>query len=94
MNAEKGVLTMDNVNITLNGDIIINFDVETVKNQDFNNPVLSYWKSPSCNMWSVEGYDYKKADSNGQNFSLSNGDVIFYYGDKKASDDYTSGGTH
>ena len=36
MNAEKGVLTMDNVNITLNGDIIINFDVDDFAgNEDF-----------------------------------------------------------
>jgi len=42
MNAEKGVLTMDNVNITLNGDIIINFDVDDFAgNEDFTEALAS-----------------------------------------------------
>lgn len=77
-----------------NGYIIVNFEIETIKNKDAKNPQLSYWGSPHSNMWKIEGFDYKKKDGSGATFTLSDGDIIFYYTDKKSSDDYSSGGTN
>lgn len=74
------------------GYIIVNFDIKTSKDTSFN-PVLSYWDS-ECNMWQTEGYNYTKTDYNGITFNLNNGDTVFYYANKRASDDYQEGGTH
>jgi len=76
------------------GYIIVNFKIETIKSGNFSNPILGYWNGPLANMWSKEGFKYSKTDNNGITFNLKNGDVIFYYANKKASDDYESGGTH
>jgi hypothetical protein len=82
------------------GYIIINFNIETVKEGDFsdpsnpNTPVLSYWASPNCNMFEREGFTYSKTDYHGSTFQLIDGDIIFYDTDKRSSDDYRSGGTH
>lgn len=76
------------------GYIIVNFRIETVKDGDFSNPVLSYWGAPYCNMFEREGFSYTKTDYYGATFELMDGDIIFYYTDKRSSDDYRSGGTH
>lgn len=78
------------------GYVIVNFKIETVKDGKFSNPVLSYSSSPnnSTNMWAIEGFTNSKTDSSGKNFSLQYGDIIFYHANKRASGDYTGGGTH
>ena len=76
------------------GYIIVNFQIETVKNGDFANPILSYWGSPGCNMFTREGFSYVKTDSNNVTFNLQDGDIVFYDTDKRSSDDYRTGGTH
>ncbi|WP_192929635.1 hypothetical protein, partial [Alkaliphilus serpentinus] len=63
-------------------------------NGSFGNPILGYWNGALANMWRKEGYRYSKTDGNGITFNLQDGDVIFYYANKRASDDYQSGGTH
>ncbi len=76
------------------GYIIVNFRIETVKDGYFNNPVLSYWAAPCCNMFEREGFSYNKTDSNGASFELQDGDIVFYDTNKRSSDDYRTGGTH
>jgi hypothetical protein len=76
------------------GYIIVNFEIETLKNADIENPQLSYWNNPNSNMWKIEGFKYTKNDSSGKQFTLKDGDIIFYYTDKKSLDDYSSGGTN
>ncbi len=76
------------------GYIIVNFQIETVQNNDFGNPVLSYWGSSCCNMLEREGFAYSKKDSNSITFSLQDGDIVFYDTDKRSSEDYQTGGTH
>lgn len=76
------------------GYIIVNFQIETVRNGDFSNPILSYWGSAWCNMFEREGFAYSKTDSNGATFSLLDGDIVFYDTDKRSSDDFRTGGTH
>lgn len=76
------------------GYIIVNFSIETVRNDDFSNPILSYWGAPNCNMFEREGFSYIKTDCHGATFQLQDGDIIFYDTDKRSSDDYRTGGTH
>lgn len=81
------------------GYIIINFDIETVQEGarhlsyiNADNEVYGY-----CNMWKKEGFLYQKKDNKGKEFSLKNGDFLFYYADSKnhsAANDYRFGGTH
>lgn len=76
------------------GYIIVNFTIETIKNNDFDHPVLSYWGAEYCNMLQIEGFSHKKTDYNGVDFTLRDGDILFYDTDKRSTDDYRSGGTH
>ena len=76
------------------GYIIVNFKIETVMNEDFKNPVLSYWEAPYCNMFEREGFAYTKTDYYEVTFELKDGDIIFYDTNKRSSDDYRTGGTH
>ena len=73
------------------GYIIVNFKIETVKNEDFNNPVLSYWEAPYCNMFEREGFAYTKTDYYEVTFELKDGDIIFYDTNKRSTDDYRTG---
>jgi hypothetical protein len=79
-----------------NGYIIVNFHIETIQNGKRH---LSYINADNekqgyCNMWKREGYQYKKADYKGNEFSFIDGDYVLYYTDKSAANDYTSAGTH
>jgi len=65
-----------------------------VKNGNFNNPILSYWGAPRCNMFLREGFLYEKTDYYGTVFTLTDGDIVFYDTNKRSSDDYRTGGTH
>lgn len=78
------------------GYVIVNFQIETVKNGERH---LSYinaenTKSGYCNMWKREGYQYTKVDYKGNKFNFMDGDYVLYYTDKAVSQDYISGGTH
>jgi hypothetical protein len=73
------------------GYIIVNFEIETIQNGNFNIPVLDYYNA-LCNRWKAEGFDDSQTDYNGKSFQLEDGDIVFYYTDKKASDDYKVGG--
>ncbi|MCX7772869.1 MAG: hypothetical protein N2376_07130, partial [Clostridia bacterium] len=73
------------------GYIIVNFEIQTIKNQDFSQPILGYANNTNCNMWQMEGGQNVKKDSSNLTYSLEDGDVVFYYANKKSSDDYSSG---
>ena len=77
-----------------NGYIMVNFKIDTVKDQQFNSPDLSYYDVPLGNMWNIEGAIKTKVDDNNVSFTFNRGDMIRYDLDKKASDDYKSGCTH
>ncbi len=79
-----------------NGYIIVNFRIETVQNGERH---LSYINSDNaargyCNMWKREGYQYQKADYDGNIFHFEDGDYVLYYTGKSVSKDYISAGTH
>ena len=76
------------------GYIIVNFTIETVKDNNFEDPSLSYWGAERCNMFTREGFKREKTDYYEKEFILTDGDIVFYDTDKRASDDYGIGGTH
>ncbi len=78
------------------GYIIINFDIESIKNGVRH---LSYINGENaengyCNMWKMEGYQYNKTDNEGTQFNFIDGDFVMYYAGKSINDDYSIGGTH
>jgi hypothetical protein len=74
------------------GYIVVNFDMNSVK-QGATPKSLNYLgKNLLCSMWIVEGYNFDRKDSSGTSFDLKAGDVIFYYANKRSSGDYVSGG--
>ncbi|MFD1130674.1 DUF5704 domain-containing protein [Paenibacillus sp. PDC88] len=72
-----------------NGYIIVNFDIETIRNGDLNNPHLQYINAPLMNQWQLEGYQRIKFDSFGNRFTLQDGDVVFYHADLSSRDDFS-----
>ena len=74
------------------GYIIVNFEIETIQNGNFDAPVLNYYNS-MYNRWQAEGYDYSQTDYYNKSFQFESGDIVLYYAGKKSSDDYkVSGG--
>jgi hypothetical protein len=45
-------------------------------------------------MFTREGFKREKTDYYEKEFILTDGDIVFYDTDKRASDDYGIGGTH
>lgn len=87
----------DNAPIFLKkGFIIVNFDIETIRNGDLNNPHLQYIRTgiPEANQWRREGFNYQITDPYGMRVNLIDGDVVFYHADKSSSDDFGESGTH
>jgi hypothetical protein len=76
------------------GYIIVNFNLETVRNQDVERPHLQYIHGPLDNQWQMEGFQRQFTDPYGNAFALQDGDVLFYHGDLSSYDDFGSGGTH
>ncbi len=79
-----------------NGYIIVNFDIETMKDGKRH---LSYINADNAaegyrNMWKQEGYQYEKTDYKGNTFQFQDGDYVMYYTNKSVSADYISAGTH
>ncbi|WP_256124297.1 DUF5704 domain-containing protein [Paenibacillus chitinolyticus] len=84
------------------GYIIVNFNIESIKNADTARPFLRYYRLPGdtvplANQWLMEGfYNNPKAvaDKYGNNYQLMDGDVVFYHGDLSSNDDLGSSVTH
>lgn len=76
------------------GYLLVNFNIQTIQDGDFNHPILSYYEAPRCNMWQVEGFKYFNKDYYQKEFNLQDGDIVFYDLERKASDDYKIKGTH
>ena len=71
------------------GCIVVNFrDISVINDDDFENPSLKY-TGKTGDGWSLEGYV-----TNQNGWELEPGDVVVYYADKRATDDYFSAGTH
>lgn len=74
------------------GYIIVNFNIETYDKNEKRH--LSYTNGENytnkkhCSMWVTEGGLGEKEDNTGAKFKLMAGDIVFYYANKKHSDDY------
>ncbi|MCR8643205.1 DUF5704 domain-containing protein [Paenibacillus sp. N1-5-1-14] len=97
----KNVLDEKSKIFLKDGYIIVNFNLETIQNRDFNNPHLQYIHTPAMlqtdpnrNQWTLEGYRRSFTDPYGKTFNLRDGDVVFYHADQSSYDDFRSGGTH
>ncbi|WP_232436742.1 DUF5704 domain-containing protein [Paenibacillus senegalimassiliensis] len=78
-----------------NGYIVVNFNVETVRNGELDRPYLQYIYGPLMNQWyDMEGFARQVADPYGRKFSLQDGDVVFYHADLSSRDDFRSMVTH
>ncbi|GKS12946.1 hypothetical protein YDYSY3_39460 [Paenibacillus chitinolyticus] len=78
------------------GYIIVNFDIETIRNGDLAKPHLQYINTgiKQANQWKREGFNYQLTDPYGLKVNLYDGDVVFYNGDKSSNDDFGQSGTH
>lgn len=77
------------------GYIIVNFNVETIRDGKLSDPHLQYIDAPLMNkwkqnQWEMEGYQPLIRDSYGNLFKLEYGDVVFYHADKSSRDDFSS----
>lgn len=71
------------------GYVIVNFrDITVINNDDFDNPILGY-TGKTGDGWALEGYNLNQGG-----WQLTTGDILAYYADKRASDDYIGAGTH
>ncbi|UQZ86416.1 hypothetical protein SK3146_05709 [Paenibacillus konkukensis] len=76
------------------GYLIVNFNIETVRNRNTSQPHLQYKNAPLNNQWRMEGFGRSFVDPYGASFSLLDGDVVFYHADLSSYDDFGTGGTH
>lgn len=77
------------------GYIVVNFNIETLRNGDGNHPYLQYIHAPLMNQWTqMEGYLRQVTDPYGRTFKLMDGDVVFYETDRSSRDDFRSMVTH
>ena len=77
------------------GYIVVNFNIETLHNQDVSlAPRLQYINGPLTNQWSKEGYKRSFTDPDGHTFKLADGDLVFYQADSSSHEDFTVGVTH
>ncbi|MFF3924036.1 DUF5704 domain-containing protein [Paenibacillus lactis] len=76
------------------GYIVVNFNLETIRNKDLNHPHLQYMFGPLNNQWQMEGFQRSFTDPYSVTFQLKDGDIVFYHANLSSYDDYGTGGTH
>lgn len=72
------------------GYIVVNFNIETIREGNTAKPHLQYIHGPLMNQWQLEGYSRTYNDPYGKRFSLMDGDVIFYHADQSSKGDFRS----
>lgn len=77
------------------GYIVVNFNIETIREGQMDKPHLQYTHAPLMNQWQqMEGYRRSITDPYGRQFVLLDGDVVFYHADQLSRDDFQSMVTH
>ena len=90
------------------GFIIVNFNIESIRDGNLKEPHLQYIHAPMMNQtvgegankekylnqWLMEGFQNKIVDAYGNHFNLIEGDTVFYHGNKSSKDDFGSYITH
>ncbi|MFE9276025.1 DUF5704 domain-containing protein [Paenibacillus glucanolyticus] len=72
------------------GYIVVNFNLETIRNGNTAKPHLQYIHGPLMNQWQLEGYSNTHTDPYGKRFNLTDGDVVFYHADQSSKGDFKS----
>lgn len=73
-----------------NGYIIVNFNIESLRNGNTAAPHLQYIHAPLMNQWQLEGFDRSPANNNGDRWPLSDGDILFYDASQSSRSDFQS----
>ncbi len=78
------------------GYLLVNFEIQTITEKERK---LSYTnvenaKEGYCNMWKLEGFQYRKIDSASKEYDFKDGDTLLYSLTNSAARDYLTGGTH
>jgi len=73
-----------------NGYIVVNFNLETVRNGNTDAPHLQYIHAPLMNQWQLEGFSNMPVDSQGKTWPVQDGDVVFYHADQSSRNDFQS----
>lgn len=77
------------------GYIVVNFNIETVRDGETGKPYLQYIRAPLMNQWTgMEGFARSVIDPYGRRFLLKDGDVAFYHADLSSRDDFRPLVTH
>jgi hypothetical protein len=77
------------------GYIVVNFNIETVRNGELGKPYLQYIHAPLMNQWTgMEGFARSVVDPYGRRFTLKDGDVAFYHADLSSRNDFRPLVTH
>ncbi|MFJ8519393.1 DUF5704 domain-containing protein [Lysinibacillus xylanilyticus] len=93
--AQVGRINENHPMFLKDGYIIVNFDTETIRNGDVDNPYLQYIHAHYMNQWyGMEGFKRSFVDKYGNSFNLLDGDVIFYHGDAGSDIDFAPSVTH
>ncbi|MEK4277581.1 DUF5704 domain-containing protein [Paenibacillus sp. FSL R7-0026] len=90
----NGALTKRDPIFLKDGYIVLNFNIESIKNGNLSQPHLQYINAPLMNQWTMEGYNRSVQDSWGRTFTLKDGDIVFYNADKSYKDDFQAEVTH
>ncbi|WP_413405475.1 DUF5704 domain-containing protein [Paenibacillus amylolyticus] len=72
------------------GYIVVNFDLESIREGNLAAPHLQYIHAPLMNQWLLEGFQRQVEDSYGNSFALRDGDVVFYHADRSSRDDFSA----
>ncbi len=76
------------------GYIILNFNIESIRDGNLNAPHLQYINAPLMNQWILEGFKSSVQDSWKNTFALRDGDIVFYNADKSYKDDFQAEVNH
>ncbi|WP_069188407.1 DUF5704 domain-containing protein [Paenibacillus sp. GM2] len=77
------------------GYIVVNFNIETIRDGQIDKPYLQYVYAPLMNQWQqMEGFRRKITDPYGRTFTMMDGDIVFYHADQSSRDDFQSMVTH
>ncbi|WP_242615055.1 hypothetical protein [Paenibacillus solani] len=72
------------------GFIVVNFNIETIREGNTARPHLQYLHAPLMNQWQLEGFARTYLDPYGKKFALLDGDVVFYHADQSSKGDFKS----
>ncbi|PWW40894.1 Ig-like protein group 2 [Paenibacillus pabuli] len=72
------------------GYIVVNFNIETLRDGNTEAPHLQYIYAPLMNQWQMEGFNNSPVDSKGRTWPLKDGDVVFYHADQSSRSDFQS----